>query len=216
MSRLIPVREAAKTLGVSVKTLHRWHASGQLVPATRLPSGARRYTPDQLASVTFGEPSEAQLPRERAVTYARVSSAKQARDGNLDRQDQRLRAVVAANGWELLFAVKETASGVNENRKGLARVLTAARKGRFDVLVVEFPDRLARFGFKYLQAAFEASDVRIHVVDAPAQKKEPTAELVDDLLSIVMVFAARMYGRRAAQVRASVKTVLVDAESEAA
>lgn len=43
--------------------------------------------------------------------------------------------------------------------------------------------------------------------------KEPTAELVDDLLAIVMVFAARIYGKRAAKVRQDVETVLVGAQA---
>jgi predicted site-specific integrase-resolvase len=112
--------------------------------------------------------------------------------------------------------VGEVASGVNENRRGLARLLKAAANGRFDVLLVEHQDRLARFGYRYLVAAFAASGAEVEVVEDGPGRKEPTAELVDDLLAIVMVFAARIYGKRASVVRSKVKATLAEEPLEAA
>jgi len=57
--------------------------------------------------------------------------------------------------------------------------------------------------------ATAASVARIEVTGAPVGDREPAAELVDDLLAIVMVFAARMYGVRAAKVRRHDRDVLV-------
>lgn len=43
--------EFAAKIGVTTRTLARWHASGVLVPAFVLPSGERRYTEEQLDSL---------------------------------------------------------------------------------------------------------------------------------------------------------------------
>lgn len=204
--RLMPVRKAADALGVSIRTLYRWEESGKLVPVTHLASGARRYSDKQLEEFLGGAGSD--VRRQRAAVYARVSSSKQKADGNLERQTKRLHELVAANGWDLALTVEETASGVNEHRRGLQKLLRAASRGDFDVLVVEYRDRLARFGYTYLEAAFKASAVRVAVADEQSLAKEPVQELMDDLLAIVMVFAARMYGRRSSRVRQGVKAVL--------
>jgi len=210
--RMLPIRHAAERLGVSTKTLRRWEMSGRLVPQ-RLPTGARRYSEAQIDAFLGVVPVPTTV---RAAVYARVSSSKQKADGNLGRQKDRLISTVAGRGWDLAMVVEEVASGVNENRRGLARLLKAAGTGRFEVLVIEYRDRLARFGYGYLESAFQASGVRVEVIEAEAVTKEPTQELIDDLLAIVMVFAARLYGRRAAKVRSKVKTVLVEEQAEVA
>ena len=47
---LLTISEAARVIGVSVDTLRKWADDGR-VPYTRLPSGHRRWAPDQLRSV---------------------------------------------------------------------------------------------------------------------------------------------------------------------
>ena len=44
---LMQVREAAKALGVSENTIRRWEERG-LIPAVRLPSGVRRFRPEDI------------------------------------------------------------------------------------------------------------------------------------------------------------------------
>jgi predicted site-specific integrase-resolvase len=56
--------------------------------------------------------------------------------------------------------------------------------------------------------------VRLEVCEPPKQP-EPTEELVQDLLTIVTVFAGRLYGQRAKGVRARVKTALKECEEKA-
>ncbi len=46
-----------------------------------------------------------------------------------------------------------------------------------DVVLIEDPDRLVRFGFGYLEQAFGWKDVRLEVLDPPKQQ-EPTEELI--------------------------------------
>ena len=46
---LMQVREAAKALGVSENTIRRWEERG-LIPAVRLPSGVRRFRPEDIGA----------------------------------------------------------------------------------------------------------------------------------------------------------------------
>ncbi|MGB9867619.1 MAG: IS607 family transposase [Bacillota bacterium] len=99
-------------------------------------------------------------------------------------------------GYEVAAVVTEQGSGLNEKRKGLARLFKMAREGKMDLVVVEFKDRLARFGFTYIERYFNAFGVRLEVVNGE-EPKCLQEELVQDMLSILTVFSAKLYGSRA-------------------
>jgi putative resolvase len=80
-----------------------------------------------------------------------------------------------------------------------------------DVVLIEYPNRLVHFGFGYLEQAFGWKDVRLEVLDPPKQQ-EPTEELIQDMLTIVTVFAGRLYGHRAKGLRKRVETALKEWE----
>ena len=48
----------------------------------------------------------------------------------------------------------------------------------------------------------------------PPKHQEPTEELIQDMLTIVTMFAGRLYGQRAKGVRKRVETVLKECEQE--
>jgi putative resolvase len=52
---------------------------------------------------------------------------------------------------------------------------------------------LVGFSFGYVEQAFGWKDVRLEVLDPP-KRQEPTEELIQDMLTIVTVFAGRLYG----------------------
>ena len=51
--------------------------------------------------------------------YARVSTAKQKKSGNLERQQQRLEIYANNHGYQVIQVYKEVASGVNDRRRVL-------------------------------------------------------------------------------------------------
>ena len=67
-SRFFSIGQAARLLGVSVRTLERHRSAGRLVPARRTPGGHARYSAAQLAQLT-GTPIKKETPAEayRAV-----------------------------------------------------------------------------------------------------------------------------------------------------
>lgn len=79
-----------------------------------------------------------------------------------------------------------------------------------DLVVVEFKDRLARFGYSYIERYLNAFGVRVEVVNGE-QPKSLQKELVQDMLSILTVFSAKLYGSRSKEFRKKVKEAMADA-----
>ena len=89
----------------------------------------------------------------------------------------------------------------------MMKLLVLIGEQAVDVVLIESPDRLVRFGLSYLEQAFSWKGVRLEVLDPPKQQ-EPREELVQDLLTIVSVFTGRLYGHRARGLRKRVQTAL--------
>jgi putative resolvase len=193
--------EAAHALGVSVKTIQRWDKAG-LLPVTRTATNQRR-----IAFSAIEHMLKTGGPRLRCALYARVSSAKQEQEGNLTRQTERLRTEAEERGYQVIAQIAEQASGLNENRRGLKKLMQLVDQQTIDLVLIEYPDRLVRFGFRYLEEAFRWKQVRIEVIEPP-KAQTPSEELVTDLLSIVTVFSGRLYGSRAKKVRSCVSKTL--------
>ncbi len=208
--RLLHPKEAAEELGVSIRTLIRWDEAGKL-RTVRTVGNQRRIPIEEISRLR--RLGEGLAGAERCVLYARVSSVRQVQDGNLSRQTERLKEAASERGYQVVQVITEQASSLNERRKGMKRLLTLVGQRAIDVVLIEYPDRLVRFGFGYLEETFSWQGVRLEVLDAPKQL-EPTAELVQDLLTIVTVFAGRLYGHRAQGVRKRVETVLKECEQE--
>ncbi len=199
--------EAARALGVSVKTIQRWDKSG-LLPVIRTATNQRRIPVDAVERIR--KTSGLTL---RCAIYARVSSAKQEHEGNLTRQVERLQRVAQARGYQVIAVISEQASSLNEKRKGIQNLFGLIEQQAIDLVLIEDPDRLVRFGFGYLEEAFGWKQVHLEVVEPP-EAQTPTEELVQDLLTIVTVFSGRLYGSRAKRVRKCVLDCLKAEEAE--
>ncbi len=94
----------------------------------------------------------------KAAIYSRVSTLDQSVSMQLDE----LRKYVATRGWELVCEFVDVGvSGSKEKRPELDKLMAAAHKGRFDVVIVWKLDRFAR-SLKHLVVAlseFEAMNV---------------------------------------------------------
>jgi putative resolvase len=195
--------EAARALGVSVKTIQRWDKAG-LLPVIRTATNQRRIPVETIHQLLKGQGKAL-----RCAIYARVSSAKQEQEGNLTRQVERLQRVAQERSYEMVALIQEQASGLNEKRKGLKKLLHLIDHQEIDLVLIDYPDRLVRFGYGYLEETFRWKQVRIEVVEPP-KVQTPTEELVADLLSIVTVFSGRLYGSRAKKIRSCVSHALKD------
>ena len=135
------------------------------------------------------------------------TQAKQEADGNLERQKLRLIEYAKEKGYEIVQVFSEQASGINENRKQLKKLIFLAVNQKIDVVLLEFKDRLARFGYEYLLDFFFSHNVSVEAI-ATKPPQDATSELMEDLLSIITCFAAKLYGKRSQQFKKKIEQVI--------
>ncbi len=84
---------------------------------------------------------------------------------------------------------------MNYHKKGLKRLLHAIIDGQIGRLVITHKDRLLRFGAELVFAMCEAKEVEVVILN---QGEDTTFEedLAKDVLEIITVFSARLYGSR--------------------
>lgn len=170
----------ARKQGISYRTAWNQFRSGKLpVPARQLPTG----------TIIVDE-----VVREsKAVIYSRVSSSDQKKD--LDGQIARCLSFANAQGIAVSATVSEIGSGMNGKRKKLLQLLADPELTH---IIVEHRDRLMRFGSEFVEASLSARGVKLMIVD----QSELTDDLVQDMISVLTSFCARLYGRRSAKNRA--------------
>ena len=142
---------AAAILGVCVKTLRRWDKSKK-VTCFRTVGGHRRFSIKEINRILNSKIKENKIHQEETAKncaiYARVSSHKQSKRGDLNRQIELLKNYANLNDFRLIKIYKDIGSGLNTNRKGLWSLIQDSKKNRFSTVLINFKDRLTRFGNK--------------------------------------------------------------------
>ena len=171
----IPLRKAVQELGMHPNTLRKYADNGT-IPSIRNAAGQRLF---DVQSYLRGVMPAA------VICYCRVRSAKQRDD--LERQVACIR-----ERYPEAEVVRDIGSGLTFKRKGLRAILDRLLSGDKLTLVVAHRDRLARFGFDLITYLVESNGGELVVLDQAVHS--PTAELTQDLLSILTVFSCRMPG----------------------
>lgn len=167
----------AKQQGISYTTAWRWYKHGKLpVKATQTPSGTILVEPE----------SSPDFSRDVWI-YCRVSSHEKKDD--LQRQVERCCDFCLANGWEVVHTTKEIASGMNDSRPKLIKLLNQHPTR----LVVEHKDRLTRFGFHYFEYFLPKLGCELVVINRDQEEKD---DLLKDLIAIITSLCCRLYGLR--------------------
>lgn len=190
-NNLIDISEAAQRLGVTTLTLRRWDTSGKL-KSVRTFGNHRRYRLEEIEAIV-NQVAIVPFTQSNAFIYCRVSTKKQQASGNLNRQQERLIQYCEEKHYKVEHIYEEVASGLNDNRRELTKMFR--NLSDVDVIVVEYTDRLARFGYSYLKEFAKAFNVEIEAVEN-VRKLQPNEEMVNDLVGLVTCFSARLYGAR--------------------
>jgi excisionase family DNA binding protein len=205
MDKLITIGEAAKLLGVSNTTLRRWEDSGKLVPE-RTAGNQRRY---RLSQINPSLVRNAEVDR-RTVAYARVSSHDHKDD--LDRQKQVLELYCATQGWTF-EVITDLGSGMNYHKKGLKQLLEKILDGKVSRLVITHMDRLLRFGAELIFAICEAKQVEVVILNR-GENTSFEEDLAKDVLEIITVFSARLYGSRSCKSAKLIRDIMDTLEAQ--
>lgn len=185
MSRFIKIGEAAKILGVSIQTLRRWEVTGYLIPHQKSKGNTRYYNLDELTGKNI-------IENELTVAYARVSSHDQKED--LERQAEVLAAYCTKQGWNFQV-IKDLGSGMNYQKKGLKTLINLILEKKIGRLVLTHKDRLLRFGAELIFTLCELKQVEVLIINK-GNEISFEEELAQDVLEIITVFSARLYGSR--------------------
>lgn len=134
------------------------------------------------------------------IVYARVSNNN--RKDSLINQQKFLETYCSSKNYKIIDSYKEIGSGMNDSRIQLLKILN---RDDWNILVVENKDRLTRFGFNYIEKLLNKSGKQIEVVNRTDDDK---SDLMNDLISIIYSFSARLYGKRKAKRKQNIKTFL--------
>lgn len=100
----------------------------------------------------------------------------------------------AQNGWPVEI-IDDLGSGLNYNKKGLKRLIRLIVDSKVERLVLTHKDRLLRFGSELIFSLCEQFGTEVVIIN---RTEDSTFEedLAPDVLEIITVFSARLYGSR--------------------
>ncbi len=125
----------------------------------------------------------------RAAIYLRRSTDDEHQPFSISAQETALASYIASQpGWTQATTYTDDASGATTSRPGLQRALTAARAGRFDVLLVVRVDRFSRRLSDLLALLAELDDAGVAFVSA-TEPFDTSTSIGRMLVQLLGVFA---------------------------
>ena len=184
MQGKLNIKQFADKCGVTPATLRNWERSGKIT-SERTKGNHRRYDINELCKI--------KPPEKYYIGYARVSTRNKKDD--LERQKQVIELYCASKGYSYKI-IEDIGSGLNYNKKGLLHLIDLIQSDFVEGIVITHKDRLLRFGAEIIFKLCEKHNARVEIINRDDEKTDCNKELVDDVLSIITVFSAKLYGRR--------------------
>ena len=85
---------------------------------------------------------------------------------------------------------------MNYYKKGLTNLINQILNNDVKRLVITHKDRLLRFGAELIFSICEAKEVEVVIINKGQEKASFEEDLAKDVLEIITVFSARLYGSR--------------------
>lgn len=189
--------DVGKLLGITNQSVIRYCNSG-ILPCHRTEYGHRRITAEDLFQYleTHGLACDDTMNNKHDVIYARVSTHNQANRGDLERQVDKVKLFAINHNVQNLIVKTDIASGLNDNRKGLSKLIDMVQKDEVNRIFILYKDRLTRFGFRYLEQICAFHHVEIIVVSDETDNKSNSEELAKDIIALIHSFSGNLYGLR--------------------
>lgn len=203
--------EVAKMIGVTTRTIQNYCMQGEL---DEIIINNRRLIPrESLLKYLDSKGILLNTSDDRHdIIYARVSTHKQKNRGDLERQIRDVEQYVAYHNPRNLITIQDVGSGLNDNRKGLVKLIKMIQDNKVDRVFVNYKDRLTRFGFNYIKLICDYNNVEIVIVNRECNDKTVSEELAEDIISIIHSFSGKLYGMRR-KVRDEIDKELINNES---
>lgn len=196
----IRISQAAKMLKVTPQTIRKYAKQGKIDTA-KTPGGQTLYSLNSIQE--YLPQTQPTQNRHKTAHYARSN------DGDKKKINTQLKQLEQAHGTPE-YTYTDKASGLNENRPGLKRLLKDVQQGKIDTLIITQKDRLTRFGYSYLEQLFGSYGVKI-IVAFDEEDKTLQEELMQDFMSLIASFSGKFYRLRGYEQQ---KQLLHDAEDK--
>ena len=188
--------EVAKMIGVTTRTVQTYCRKGVLDEVMN--NDHARLIPRESVVKYLDERGlyfdDSSLRRD--IVYARVSTGKQKKRGDLDRQVQDVVMYASSKNPVGLTVIQDVGSGLNDKRKGILKLIDMVENDEVLRVFVNYRDRLTRFGFNYLETVFSKHNTEIIIVSNDENNKTVSEELAEDIISIIHSFSGKLYGMR--------------------
>ena len=172
--------------GVTTQTIRNWCAD-KMFKVFRTKGGHRRFLLDDINEVAGIEKEE-----KETIIYSRVSSHDQKED--LQRQTEELEQYCEQQNIEAT-KIEDIGSGINYKKRGLKKLIKKIVEGKVQKIIINFRDRLLRFGSELLFQLCDLLGVEI-VILHDRDDKSFEQQLVEDVLTIMIVYSSKIYGKR--------------------
>ena len=190
-------KDVANMLGCSVRTI-QYYCNNNLLKSYR--NAKNRRLIDKQDLINFLKSLDLLMDDcqndKSDIIYARVSTHKQAKSGNLDRQIEKISSFAITQNPINLKIYKEIDSGLNDNRPKLLEIINLILQNKINRIFIMYKDRLTRFGFNYLQTICNAHNTQIIIVSSEENEKSLQEELAEDIINIIHSFSGKLYGMR--------------------
>lgn len=186
--------ELAKLVGKTSRTIQN-HCDEGKIDFKRV-NGRRNIPKSEVVRILEESKMLVKDSGKKDVIYARVSTSKQKTRGDLDRQISKASTIVVGMNPKNLEIISDVASGLNDNRRGLNRLIDMVLAGDVDRIFVLYKDRLTRFGFNYLERICSNMGAKIIVLSETESEKSIEEELAEDIVSVIHSFSGKLYGMR--------------------
>ena len=180
------IGKAAEILGVSIPTLRRWDKLNKLSSTFRTFGNHRRFNITEVYKIL--NRGESRLN----ICYARVSSHDQKKD--LETQSLKLENHCIENKIENIEVIKDLGSGLNFKKKGLKRLISLIITSKINTIYLTHKDRLLRFGSDLIINIAKKFGTKVICLSEKTLSFEE--QLANDVLEIITVCSARLYGSR--------------------
>ena len=176
----LSIGEFSQQIGVSVCTVRRWCRKGKITETFRTVGNHRRFAAS-MVDVVLGKTGS-----RVSIGYARVSSHDQKTD--LITQSKRL-----VNHSDQV--IEDLGSGLNCKKRGLKKLLSLLLDRKVSTLTLTHKDRLLRFGHEIVFQICRWAGTDVVILEEP-EVVSFEEELCKDVLTLMTVFSARLYGKR--------------------
>mgnify|MGYP001254854091 CR=1 FL=1 len=199
---LMSAKDVKNKYQITTQTLYNWRKNGK-INYIKLPSGSFMYYD---IDINTSQPYQT-----KNVIYARVSNTKQKHD--LESQISTISQYMACNGYIIDDIYQDIASGMNENRDGLNKLLNDVIDGNINNVFITYKDRLTRFGFGYIENMLNKYNTNIVTLNA-TREEDFQQELTEDLISVIHHFSMKMYSNRRKQLKELSKVLNKPSDNE--